>query len=159
MKLNYEPPDDATSARMRLVRRRDTPCEIRLRRALHAKGLRYRVDRQVVSERRTRADIVFTARRVAIFIDGCFWHGCPIHAKMPKRNAAWWLDKMSYNRRRDEQADAALRACGWTVVRVWEHDDPIEAAGQIAALIWLPVYARRKDSYRPATEKQKCRSR
>jgi len=106
-----------------------------LRRALHAQGLRYRVDRPVVPGQRTRADIVFSGKKVAIFVDGCFWHGCPAHATAPKRNAAWWRNKIVYNRRRDDAADAALGANGWTVVRIWEHDDPIESATRIAALI------------------------
>lgn len=132
---SYEKPDSATSYRMRRVRRRDTACEMALRRALYAQGFRYRVDRQVIPDQRTRADIVFSAKKVAIFVDGCFWHGCPIHVSEPKRNAGWWREKLSYNRHRDREVNAALYVGGWTVVRIWEHEDPVESANRIAGLL------------------------
>jgi DNA mismatch endonuclease (patch repair protein) len=100
----------------------DTAPELRLRSALHALGWRYRVNfRLKFSEAAVRPDIVFTRRRVAVFIDGCFWHGCPVHMSWPKRNAAFWKQKIEANRARDEMQDRLLREAGWTVVRLWEH--------------------------------------
>lgn len=115
--------------------RRDTKPELELRRRLHRQGFRFRVDRQVIREVRRRADVVFASARVAIFVDGCFWHGCANHATWPKRNADFWRDKIETNRSRDLDTDRRLAAAGWTVVRVWEHEDPDAAAQRIAALL------------------------
>jgi DNA mismatch endonuclease (patch repair protein) len=109
-------------------RRTDTAPELKLRRALHASGLRYRKDFVVrAGDVRTKADIVFTRRRVAVFVDGCFWHGCPEHGRMPASNRPYWEAKLGRNRERDERITAALAAAGWQVVRIWEHE-PIEQA-------------------------------
>jgi DNA mismatch endonuclease, patch repair protein len=106
----------------------DTAPEVDLRRALHASGLRFRKDFVVrVDAARTKADVVFTRRRVAVFIDGCFWHGCPKHCRMPTRNRDYWEAKIGRNRERDERITVALMAAGWRVVRIWEHE-PIEQA-------------------------------
>ncbi len=113
---------------------RDTFAELRLRRCLHAMGLRYRVDQAVLKRPRRTADLVFTRARVAVFVDGCFWHGCPEHASWPKSNADFWRDKIETNRRRDKDTDDRLEAEGWAVVRIWEHEDPHEAANRIARL-------------------------
>lgn len=94
-----------------------------LRRALHAAGLRYRVDVPLPFDRRRRADIVFPRARVAVFVDGCFWHGCPEHYVAPKANAAFWRGKVEANRARDRDTDRRLHELGWIVVRVWEHDE------------------------------------
>lgn len=102
---------------MQSVRHFDTPVEVRLRRALWRRGLRYRVHRRVVG---TRPDIVFIGSKVAIFVDGCFWHGCPIHYTAPVSNAHFWKLKVDRNRERDRGNDAALLAEGWTVCRYWE---------------------------------------
>src|SRR5262245_19709050 len=119
----------AASERMKQTARRDTGAELRLRRALHQRGLRYFVDRPpIASDRRRRADIVFPRARVAVFVDGCFWHGCYEHASWPKANRAWWRSKIEANRRRDTATNKSLRAEGWHVVRVWEHEDPEAAA-------------------------------
>jgi DNA mismatch endonuclease, patch repair protein len=110
---------------MRANRRSNTQPEIRVRRLLHASGLRYRVD--YAPDRtnlRRRADIVFTRRRIAVFIDGCFWHGCPEHFIAPKANAAYWSEKIAANVQRDRDTGGRLRDAGWTVLRFWEHDDP-----------------------------------
>lgn len=107
-------------------RRRDTSIELALRRALHARGFRFRVDFAPVNPRR-RADVVFTSRRIAIFVDGCFWHGCPLHYVAPKTNAAFWEAKVDRNRERDRQADLELKLAGWTSLRIWEHV-PVEDA-------------------------------
>ncbi|MFT0612532.1 very short patch repair endonuclease [Rhodococcus qingshengii] len=120
--------DPATSARMSAQRRRDTKPEIALRRELHRRGLRYFVDRAPVKGVRRRADLVFPRRKVAVFVDGCFWHSCPQHATFPKNNAQWWTDKLAANVVRDRDTDARLAEQGWTVIRVWEHEDPLVAA-------------------------------
>lgn len=118
--------------RMRATRRRDTPGELAVRRLLHARGLRFHVDRQVLPETRRRADIVFPGAKVAAFIDGCFWHSCPRHRTQPKANAAWWATKLKRNRQRDADTNRQLRRAGWEVVRVWEHEAPAAAAARVA---------------------------
>ncbi|MFD5175933.1 very short patch repair endonuclease [Nocardia sp. NPDC058379] len=127
--------DAATSARMSRQRRANTAPELALRRELHRAGLRYFVDRPPIKGQRRRADVVFPRLRVAVYVDGCFWHRCPVHATDPKNNAQWWADKLAGNVARDRATDAALRAAGWQVVRVWEHEDPHVAAQRISALI------------------------
>jgi DNA mismatch endonuclease (patch repair protein) len=116
-------------------RSRDTKPELAVRRLLHAGGLRYRVDFRPLSSLRSRGDIVFTRRRIAVFIDGCFWHGCPLHATSPKANADYWGPKLARNIERDLETSAALRASGWTVLRFWEHEPPAEVAGAIARVV------------------------
>jgi DNA mismatch endonuclease, patch repair protein len=102
--------------------------ELALRRELHKRGLRFRVNlRGLVG----RPDVVLTRARIAVFVDGCFWHGCPIHAVQPTANAAWWSDKLATNRSRDERVTSVLESEGWMVLRIWEHDDPREAARTI----------------------------
>ncbi|GLW92914.1 very short patch repair endonuclease [Actinokineospora globicatena] len=123
----------ATRLRMSRQRARDTGIEIALRKALHARGLRYRVHLRPVRTVRREADVVFPRARVAVFVDGCFWHGCPEHATWPKRNAAFWRDKIETNRRRDRDTDARLADEGWLAVRVWEHEDPAAAADRVRA--------------------------
>jgi len=115
--------------RMQLQRGRDTVPELALRRELHRRGRRYRVDVPIVPGTRRRVDIVFGRARVAVFVDGCFWHGCPEHGQRAHDVNGWyWPEKIAGNRRRDADTDARLRAAGWAVVRVWEHDDPEQAA-------------------------------
>lgn len=116
---------------MRRQARRDTQPELALRKELHRLGLRYRVDRAVIPGVRRRADVVFSRARVAVFVDGCFWHGCSIHGTRPKANAAWWSGKLAANRRRDDDTNARLLAAGWTPIRVWEHEDMRAAAAQV----------------------------
>ncbi|WP_026422304.1 very short patch repair endonuclease [Actinokineospora inagensis] len=125
----------AVSARMSRQRSRDTGTEIALRKALHALGLRYRVHQRPVRTVRREADVVFTRVKVAVFVDGCFWHGCPEHATWPKRNADFWRDKIEGNRRRDRDTDVRLGEQGWAVVRVWEHEDPLVAAGRVRDVV------------------------
>ena len=112
---------------MRANRRRDTRPELALRRELHRRGMRYRVDYPPVPGLRCRADVVFTRARLAIFVDGCFWHGCREHRSLPVSNAAFWKQKIEATARRDSQQAAWLRAAGWSVIRVWEHDVPERA--------------------------------
>ena len=114
---------------------RDKPAEIALRRELHRRGLRYRVDFPPLPTVRRRADIVFRGRKIAVFCDGCYWHGCPDHGTWPKANAAWWRQKIEDNKRRDRDTDARLTAAGWRVIRVWEHEDPVVAAARIAEVV------------------------
>ena len=115
---------------MRNTARRDTPCELALRSQLHRRGLRYYVDWSVPGSRR-RADIVFVKARVLVFVDGCFWHVCPLHATWPKANADWWRAKLLANVERDRDTDVRLTAAGWVIVRVWEHEHPPTAAARI----------------------------
>src|SRR5690348_16964701 len=106
---------------MRANRGRDTGPELALRRALHSRGLRYFVNRRPVKTIRRTADIVFPGARVAVFVDGCFWHGCPDHHTAAKANADFWAAKVLGNRARDAETDRLLTDSGWTVLRVWEH--------------------------------------
>jgi DNA (cytosine-5)-methyltransferase 1 len=131
------PPASSPEAlrRMRATRRRDTPAELAVRRLLHARGLRFHVDRQVLPGTRRRADVVFPGAKVAAFIDGCFWHSCPRHRTAPKANAAWWAAKLGRNRRRDAETNRQLRRAGWLVERVWEHEVPAAAAARIAGSV------------------------
>jgi DNA (cytosine-5)-methyltransferase 1 len=112
-----------TRRRMQRVRRRDTPAERELRSALHRRGLRFRVDAAPLPSLRRRADVVFKSSKVAVFVDGCFWHGCPLHCTWPQTNAHWWKIKIARNRRRDADTDQQLANAGWLVVRAWEHED------------------------------------
>lgn len=121
---------------MRSNRRRDTGPEIQIRRLLHARGLRYRVDVSVPPlGPRSRVDIVFRPIRLAVYVDGCFWHGCPEHATFPKSNADYWLPKLARNVERDLEAVAVLEAGGWHVMRFWEHEDPELVASLITARV------------------------
>ncbi|KOV84065.1 very short patch repair endonuclease [Nocardia sp. NRRL S-836] len=114
---------------------RDTQIEVELRRALFAAGLRYRVHRRPVKSVRREADIVFTSAKVAVFVDGCFWHGCPEHATWPKNNAEFWRTKIETNRRRDLDTDAKLADAGWLSVRVWEHESAATAAARVHEVV------------------------
>ena len=112
---------------MRANRGRDTKPELAVRRLVHRAGLRYRVDcAPLVGYRRLRADLVFTRPRVAVFIDGCFWYGCPQHHTVAKTNARFWAEKVAGNRERDANTTALLRSEGWTVLRFWEWRVPRE---------------------------------
>ncbi|WP_330330641.1 very short patch repair endonuclease [Streptomyces sp. NBC_00536] len=114
---------------------RDTGVEKALRSALFAAGLRYRVHRRPLKGVRREADIVFGPARVAVFVDGCFWHGCPEHVTWPKNNAEFWRTKIEGNRARDLDTDARLAEAGWLSVRVWEHERADEAAVRVAAVV------------------------
>ena len=134
------PPGSKASSRevravMRANRGRDTKPELALRSLLHRAGLRYRVDTQPLEGVRRRADIVFPRERIAVFVDGCFWHGCPEHMRASKKNAESWRTKLEGNRARDAETNELLRTAGWTVIRVWEHENPAEAAGRITRAV------------------------
>jgi len=139
------------SAQMQRMPRSSTGPEILIRKELHRRGLRFRIN---YSRLPGRPDIAFTAAWIAVFVDGCFWHSCPDHAVVPKNNRDWWLDKLKRNVERDREKDAQLEALGWTVVHVWEHERPYEAADVIEKL-WRSVRgsaARRPSEASPARE-------
>ncbi|MGY1858082.1 very short patch repair endonuclease [Modestobacter sp. SYSU DS0290] len=123
------------AARMSRARRRDTAPEVAIRREAHRRGLRYRVDAPLPGLSRRRADMVFGARHVAVFVDGCFWHSCPVHATTPRANHDWWVEKLQRNRERDRQTDQHLQKLGWTVLRFWEHEDPVSAVDIIERVV------------------------
>jgi DNA mismatch endonuclease (patch repair protein) len=129
---------------MKVTRQRDTAAEVALRRVLHSRGLRFRVDREVLPGIRRRADIVFVTAKVVVFVDGCFWHSCPRHRTSPKANAAWWAEKLATNRRRDTRTNRQLRKAGWRVERVWEHETPAAAAVRITRLVKERTRRRRR---------------
>lgn len=114
---------------------RDTPPELKIRRRLFARGLRYRVDYPVLDKPRRRGDIVFPRIKVAIFVDGCFWHGCPIHGSWPKANADFWRKKIETNKARDADTDRRLLENGWSVIRVWEHESPDDVVERIVRVV------------------------
>lgn len=120
---------------MQQQRMRDTAPELALRRVLHSWGLRYRVDRAPLPGLRRRADLVFGPARVAVFVDGCFWHSCPEHGSLPRSNTDWWAAKLARNRARDFDTDARLVAAGWQPLRVWEHEAPQSAAERVRAVV------------------------
>ena len=134
------PPESwASSAQVRMTMRgnrsRNTTPEMKLRSLLHQRGLRYRVDTPPTPGTRRRADVVFPRERVAVFVDGCFWHGCSEHYRPSTRNVAFWEEKLATNRSRDAQTNEALAAAGWTVIRVWEHEEMSEAADRIETAV------------------------
>ncbi len=120
--------------------RRDTQCEMAVRSAVHALGLRYRVHQRPEPDLRREADLVFRRDKVVVFVDGCFWHGCPEHHSPPTTHYHWWKAKIGKNRTRDEETDRLLAERKWTVVRIWEHEDPGKAAKRVRDV----VLARRK---------------
>jgi DNA mismatch endonuclease, patch repair protein len=129
---------EAQSAANRGVRRSDTKPEKAVRSMLHRLGYRFRKDRYLVLAEgavRARPDIIFTKRRLAIFIDGCFWHLCPVHGRVPSSNPKYWVPKLEGNVRRDQVTTAALRQAGWTVLRFWEHVPPEEIVEQIGRVL------------------------
>jgi DNA mismatch endonuclease (patch repair protein) len=123
---------------MRSNRGRDTGPEIALRRALFAAGFRYRTNLRPIPNSRMTCDVVFTRRRVAVEIRGCFWHGCPEHHRPAKLNAEFWSSKIAGNIQRDASKEAALRAAGWRLVVVWEHEDVDEAVQRVKAALAQP---------------------
>lgn len=114
---------------------RDTAPERLLRQELRQLGLGYRLHRRPLANVRRHADIVFIGARVAVFVDGCFWHGCPDHKGMPQTNSSWWAEKIARNRARDVDTDRQLSDAGWISLRVWEHENSEVAAARIAELV------------------------
>jgi DNA mismatch endonuclease (patch repair protein) len=130
-----ELPEPHKRRAMQAQREHDTGPELLLRRTLHSRGLRYYVHRRLLSDLRREADVVFPRARLAVFVDGCFWHSCPQHRTSPARNGGWWSAKLERNRTRDADTDRRLRDAGWVVVRVWEHEGAGHAADRIEALL------------------------
>lgn len=125
------------SRRMAKVRQKGTGAEVALRREMYRIGLRYRIEYEVLRKPRRVADVAFPGRKIAVFVDGCFWHGCPEHATWPKQNADFWREKIEANQRRDADTNDRLRSLGWTVLRFWSHESPTEAARAVAHVIAL----------------------
>lgn len=152
-KLAASPPPSSPgrSRNMAAIRRRDTAPERSVRSLLHGRGLRFRVDLPVrlPGQRPIRPDVAFTRQRLAVFIDGCFWHGCPDHGRRPSvRNGHYWTPKLAGNVERDRRHTSALEAAGWTVVRFWEHQQPHAVADEVAEL----VAALRREAQQPVVE-------
>lgn len=139
----------AVRRRMQATRGRDTAPELAIRRELHRRGLRYRVDAAPLATLRRRADIVFRRKRVAVFVDGCFFHGCPEHGTRPKANADFWRAKIAANRARDMDTTERLSQAGWIVVRVWEHEPVLEAVERICASLSPPAASSQDAHERP----------
>lgn len=117
------------------VRQKDTAAEVTLRRELYRNGLRYRVDYEVLKKPRRVADVAFPGLKIALFVDGCFWHGCPEHATWPKQNAEFWRQKIEANRLRDADTNSRLLDIGWTVLRFWEHESPIKVTATVVQTV------------------------
>lgn len=129
------PTDEATGRRMKAQKRANTLPEVLLRKEVHALGLRYRVCTKPVPGLRREADLVFATAKVAVFVDGCFWHGCPTHARATKSNTVWWADKIAANKKRDDETTLQLTGLGWRVLRIWEHEQPKAAARRVELLV------------------------
>ena len=137
MDLRVAPPPSsgAVRSRFRQQGRRDTAPELAVRRRLHARGVRYRVDVRPCRETRARGDLVWKGRRLVVFLDGCFWHACPVCGHVPRANAAWWAEKLAANAARDRRTDTTLTFLGWRVLRFWEHEDPEAVTDAICAAL------------------------
>ena len=129
--------------RMQAVLRKDTGPEVLLRSALHRLGLRFRKDCRPIRSLRCTADVVFRRQKVCVFVDGCFWHGCPLHFDAPKTNAKWWREKVRQTARRDQKRSKLLRDDGWTVIRLWEHDLGADILNQSVELVIAALQSQR----------------
>lgn len=127
--------DRSTSRRMSLQKARNTAPEVSLRRQLRKLGLGYRIELSLPGMSRRRCDIAFIGAKVAVFVDGCFWHSCPVHATVPARNHDWWVEKLTTNVARDRATDQRLSEIGWLSIRVWEHECMDTAAKAIAEVV------------------------
>lgn len=127
--------DPATRRRMQRTPQRDTAAELALRRELFRRGLRYRVDAAPLTGVRRRVDLLFGRAKVAVFVDGCFWHSCTTHGTLPRANAEWWAAKFAATARRDRDTDRLLAEAGWTVIRIWEHESVWDAADRIVGVV------------------------
>lgn len=125
------PSSAGVSERMSRARRRDTEPEMLIRKEAHRRGLRYRVDAAIPGMPRRRADMIFAGAKVAVFVDGCFWHSCPEHTSIPRANREWWVAKLEANQVRDRATNSHLEGLGWTVLRFWEHEDPLTAVDAV----------------------------
>ncbi|WP_405817089.1 very short patch repair endonuclease [Streptomyces sp. NBC_01390] len=120
---------------MQAIRSRDTKPEWLIRRLVHARGLRYRVAARPLPDLRRTADLVFRPAKVAVFIDGCYWHGCPEHYVPPRTNSGYWSEKVVRNVKRDRDTDHRLVEAGWLVLRFWEHEPSVICADKIAEMV------------------------
>ncbi|MFI7360885.1 very short patch repair endonuclease [Streptomyces sp. NPDC050149] len=141
-----KPSSPGVSARMSRQASRDTAPEVAVRKLLHASGYRYRLNERVPHMSRRTIDIAFTRAKVAVFLDGCFWHGCPDHATQPKSNAEWWRQKLDRNMARDAETTTHLVGQGWTVLRFWEHQPPTQVAERVAEVVDRKKSAKRTRS-------------
>jgi DNA mismatch endonuclease, patch repair protein len=124
------------TATMKANRRRDTKPEVAIRSLLHRRGLRFRIDKPIRTDTGiVRPDVVFTTQRIAVFVDGCYWHACPEHGELPRANRDFWREKFRRNRARDKEQTAALEKAGWSVLRIWEHEEPQRAAERVRNLL------------------------
>ena len=131
-----QPPTSGRRRNMQANRRRDTKPELALRSALHREGYRYRCDLRIdLPAGRVRPDVVFTRQKVAVFVDGCFWHCCPVHGAQPKVNQSYWSPKLGANVERDRRNTSALETEGWRVVRIWEHVPVEEALHKVRSVL------------------------
>jgi DNA mismatch endonuclease (patch repair protein) len=138
------PTSPKVSERMRRNPRRDTKPEVALRSVLHRRGLRFRKDLPIrASGRVVRPDITFTGARLAVFVDGCFWHSCPLHGNQPRANTDYWGPKLARNVARDRAVNDALANAGWRVLRAWEHEDAIDVADRVVFALTKAEGARR----------------
>src|ERR1700679_2190736 len=129
------PSSPGVSERMSRVRRRDTAPELELRSELHRRGFRYRVDRRPLQGVPSRADLVFGPAKVAVYVDGCFWHSCPEHGTMPRSNEAFWQDKLGRKQQRDAAVNDAWAAGVWNIVRIWKQEELVSAADGVEAVV------------------------
>ncbi|WP_128933586.1 very short patch repair endonuclease [Bradyrhizobium zhanjiangense] len=129
---------------MSVTRGRSNARERLIRSELHKRGLRFRLHQRLLKTKRRTVDIVFPRAQVAVFVDGCFWHGCPLHRTWPKNNAKWWREKIETNIARDRDTDRQLLALGWTVVRIWEHEQVSEVVDQIERVVRSGISALRR---------------
>lgn len=132
---HIQPSSAKASRRMAKVRQKGTCAEMALRRELYRCGFRYRVDYEVLKKPRRVADVAFPGLKIAIFVDGCFWHGCPEHASWPKQNAEFWRKKIEANRQRDKDTNERLGRMGWQVLRFWQHESPVESVATVAIAV------------------------
>lgn len=130
-----QPASDAIRQRFQRQRRRATAPELALRKELHRRGLRFRVDAAAIPKVRSNAGLLFPGQRVAVFVNGCLWHGCPEHGTTPKNNGEWWQAKLGANRAHDERVDVALCDAGWLPLRIWEHEPAADAADRVENVI------------------------
>ncbi|WP_412747312.1 very short patch repair endonuclease [Krasilnikovia sp. MM14-A1004] len=136
---------------MKKQRSADTGLELRIRRDLYRRGLRYRLQTPLVPGTRRKVDLAFITPKIAVFLDGCFWHRCPEHGTSPRANGEWWAEKLAANVARDRDTDRRLSEAGWTVVRVWEHEDSETAAARIEQLVRQHSPRANRPTSRPAT--------
>lgn len=129
---------------MRAIRGRDTMSERELRSKLHAAGLRFRKHSRPLPALRCSADVVFRSERVAVFLDGCFWHGCPEHWSLASRNSDFWRQKVELTQERDRRNDSVLSAAGWCVIRIWEHEDVTHGAERVRDAVLMRRGPRKK---------------